>query len=94
MMPTLNPKNLVSGASEIRRTSRPASRPGIIPCLIASVLIAVPLPAFADKGDLPSAFDSIPNPNAMNIRFLTRDALAAAAGDNGRFSLHDRMKVK
>ncbi len=92
MMPTLNSKNLASAAPESGCTRRPASRPGVIPCLIASMLIAVPLPAFAEKGDLPSAFNSLPNPSA--VRFLTRDALAAAPGDHGRFSLHDRMKVK
>ena len=69
MMPTLNSKNLASAAPESGCTRRPASRPGVIPCLIASMLIAVPLPAFAEKGDLPSAFNSLPNPSA--VRFLT-----------------------
>tara|TARA_R100001244_G_scaffold39766_1_gene35647 strand:- start:25523 stop:26137 length:615 start_codon:yes stop_codon:yes gene_type:complete len=50
MMSTSNPKYLASAVREDRCRRRPASRPRIGSLLVASILVAVPMPAFAQSG--------------------------------------------
>lgn len=49
-MSTSSFNNQATAVPHARHGHRPASRPGVMNCLVATILIAVPIPAFAESG--------------------------------------------